>query len=421
MAALKPQIYQHDIGILTHLAAQLPSSIALLRRIQHGIAYPSSTARILATFPPGSSPTHSQPWLAARVDLFRSRETQIFLYSSLEAEHTSTPTIFPFFTDPAHQATKSSGAGSAPGSINTSLVASSLTATPDHLDVTREQLLNMLLYIKTNLLPDYLASLSAMRSIGAISSPVSNYAPSSLDPKAFLIGSLHTGLFTLLLRSGTFAHPIIDADVDLEPYPGLKVHRFDSRPYLKYLFRQTRLNSKTSDGAIPLPKGYRYCDKRGRFGVLYSQLDLIQSRTHIPRSKEQLLSIPSVVVYHDSGKEENMHGWSGSSCSPSKEKDEMPIAWAFLGLDGALATLHVEPGHRGQGLAPCLSVETMRRGMDLDGIFSAKGENEEVQNHLREWVHADVAQYNMASRRVMEKVGGEVLSTVMWTVIELCD
>ncbi|KAJ6061210.1 Acyl-CoA N-acyltransferase [Penicillium canescens] len=260
-----------------------------------------------------------------------------------------------------------------------------------------------------------------MRSIGAMSSPASNCAPPSLEPKAFLIGSLHTGLFTLLLRSGSFAHPIVDADVDLDPYPGLKIHRFDGRPYLKYFFRQTRVNSKISDGEIPLPKGYRYCDKRGRFGVLYSQLDLIQSRTHIPRSKEQLSSIPSVVIYHDSGKEENVHGCSGSSCCSSKETDEMPIAWAFLGLDGALATLHVEPGHRGQGLAPCLSVETMRRGMDLDGIFSAKGEDEKVQNHLREWVHADVAQYNMASRRVMEKVGGEILSTVMWTAIELCD
>ncbi|KAJ5745784.1 Major facilitator superfamily domain general substrate transporter [Penicillium odoratum] len=83
----------------------------------------------------------------------------------------------------------------------------------------------------------------------------------------------------------------------------------------------------------------------------------------------------------------------------------MPIAWAFLGLDGALATLHVEPDRRGQGLASCLSMEIMRREMDLDGMFGAKGEDGKVQNQLREWVHADVAQYNMARRRAIEKVG----------------
>ncbi|KAJ5653734.1 AcetyltransferaseGNAT family [Penicillium lividum] len=417
MAALKPQIYQHDKGILTHLAARLPSSIALLRRIQHGIAYPSSTARILATFPPGSPPPHSQPWLVARVDLFRGRETQIFLYSSLETKHTSTPTIIPLPTDPAHQAIKSTGTGSsAPRSTNTNLIVSSLKATPEHLDVAREQILNVLLYIKANLLPEYLTSLSATHSMGAMSSSVSNNAPFSLDPKAFLIGSLHTGLFTLLLRPGTFAHPIVDADVDLDPYPGLKIHRFDGRPYLKYIFPNNSPQLQNCWWRGGFTSGLSVL-----FGVLYSQLDLIQSRTHIPRSKKQLSSIPSVVVYHDSGKEENMHGCSGSSCPTCKEKDEMPIAWAFLGLDGALATLHVEPDHRGRGLASCLSMETMRRGMDLDGIFGVKGEDEKVQNQLREWVHADVAQYNMASRRVMEKVGGEILSTVMWTVIELCD
>lgn len=236
-----------------------------------------------------------------------------------------------------------------------------------------------------------------------------------------MIGSLHTGLFMLLLRSGTFAYPLIDADVDLDPYPGIKIHRFDGRPYLKYFFQQSRLDFVLAGGEVPLPKGYRYCDRRGRLGVLASQLGLVQSRTYIPRSKEQLSSIPSVVIYHDSREEENTHGGSDSTYAACEEKDEMPIAWAFLGLDDALATLHVEPGHRGKGLASCLSMETMRRGMHPDGMFGGKGEDEMVRKQLREWVHADVAQYNLASRRVMEKVGGEVASTVMWTVIEVCD
>jgi GNAT superfamily N-acetyltransferase len=106
-----------------------------------------------------------------------------------------------------------------------------------------------------------------------------------------------------------------------------------------------------------------------------------------------------------------------------KSGDEMPIAWGFLGVDGALATLHVEPEHRGKGLAILLSKAVMRRGMAADGIFGAgsiqSGETS-AQEKVGEWTHTDVAGYNQASRRVMEKIGGKVLTTVTWTVIELC-
>ena len=178
----------------------------------------------------------------------------------------------------------------------------------------------------------------------------------TLDPKAFLIGSLHTGLFTLLLRPGRFAHPLIDADVDLNPYPGLNIHRLDGRSYLKYVFHQSRLDFKRDEGEVPLPKGYRYCDRRGRHGVLTSPLDIVQSRTHIPRSKEQMSSIPSVAIYHDCGEEEETTVCSQST-SIAREQNEIPIAWPSLGSEGALATLRVEPDHGGKGLATCLSME----------------------------------------------------------------
>jgi GNAT superfamily N-acetyltransferase len=111
---------------------------------------------------------------------------------------------------------------------------------------------------------------------------------------------------------------------------------------------------------------------------------------------------------------------------PVKEagEDEMPIAWAFLGVDGAVATLHVEPEHRGRGLALSLSKEVMRRGMAAEGVFGAKKlgiVDEETRAFVEDWVHAEVAGYNKASNRVMEKIGGTILTTVLWTVIELLD
>lgn len=382
-------IYEHDAAsILPHLASNLPYSITCLRRIQHGHAYPSPTAKILATFPPDSTP--EGPWLAARVDLFLGRQTQIVLYSSLESRTSIAPIV------PVTQSD-----GSAPETT-----VSTLAADPADLDKARDQLLALMRYIKAHLLPEYLSSLPAESNQGAAEIPTNNGVPliPPPSPKAFLFGSLHTGLFVLLMRGGVFA----DRGADADPLPGLRIHRFDNPPYYKYFFPRGVFGTA---GDAALPSGYRYHDRLGRTGVLPGHLDLVQSRTNIPRPREQLLKIPGVALYHDG---------NGSG----EGEDEMPIAWGFLGVDGAVATLHVEPEHRGKGLALGLSTQVMRRGMASDGTFGAErsGIRDEVDRaKVGDWVHTEVAQYNQASRRVMEKIGGKVLTTVMWTVIELCD
>jgi GNAT superfamily N-acetyltransferase len=115
---------------------------------------------------------------------------------------------------------------------------------------------------------------------------------------------------------------------------------------------------------------------------------------------------------------------SDSKDNENESGDEMPIAWGFLGVDGALATLHVEPEHRGKGLAVLLSKAVMRHGMAADGIFGAgtiQSGDTLAREQVGEWTHTEVAGYNKASRKVMEKIGGKVLTTVTWAVVELCD
>ncbi|KAJ5930590.1 hypothetical protein N7466_006083 [Penicillium verhagenii] len=397
-----PVIYEHDdkaTTILPLLAAHLPLSTSLLRRIQHGIANPTPTAKILT------------PWLAARVDLYRGRETQIILYSSLEAEHTSIQPIGALSTPPAERP-------DAPAPNYE--VATLHSADPASLQLARDQLLALLAYIKATLLPGYLASLPEGATAPVQSQSTGSNGVALIpapDPRAFLIGSLHTGLFTLLLESGEFPHPgAADAGAPALRN-GLRVHRYDNPPYSKFFFRREVFTVHGGEGVeagvqIPLPAGYRFCDRGGRTGVQEAHLDLVQSRTSIPRSRAQLMSIPGVAVY-----------WDGDGNGDGEDGEEMPIAWAFLGVDGPLATLHVEPEHRGRGLALCLSKETMRRGMDPQGVFGADrlGFGGELGESTTAWVHAEVAQANKASRRVMEKVGGEVMNTVMWVVIEVCD
>ncbi|OQD83344.1 hypothetical protein PENANT_c017G08029 [Penicillium antarcticum] len=412
------------------LVSQLPYSTTLLRRIQHGIAYPSATAKVLATFPAGTTPDPKKPWLAARVDLFLGRETQMQIYSSLEAETSMIDAVSHAQINPATPESSSSS----------NSIVYTLSAPPPVLDLARAQLLALLSHVKTHFLPPYLSSLSSSRdptsaapvdpdnagSDSRVASAISDNANNNNgiplipapDPQAFLIGSLHTGLFALLQRSGKYTAG--------DSLPNIRVHRFDNPPYHKYFFRRSEFAPTEGSGSpadddlfadLSLPPGYRFRNRRGRVGILDVHLDLVQSRTHIPRSKRQLSSMPGMALYCDDSIDNE-----GESGSGDGNDDEMPIAWGFLGVDGALATLHVEPEHRGKGLALLLSKAIMRRGMATDGIFGAgtiQSGDAVLRERVGEWTHTEVAGYNMASRRVMEKIGGTVLTTVTWSVIEL--
>lgn len=387
------EIWNHpdpQTTILPLLRTHLPYTLPLVRRIQHNFAYPSPTAHVIATFPPvsttattatGSSrPAPSFPWMVLAVDLFRGRETQVYIYSSLEKDATTPP----------------------PASGN---FVSKFTAGLEQLAEARGQLLAVLRYIKSNLLPEYLASEeSTTDPLGSNANTTTNQLnPAKIPappPTAFLFGTMHTGILALLTVSGDYS--------DLNTIPGIKIIRRDDPPYIKYLFPPDTYkpsSDKTGDGvANALPPGYRFLDRKGRFGVLPHQFDLVSSRTHIPRSRESLSRMPGVAIYYD-----------GTAAGSTEGDEEMPIAWEFLGVDGSLATLHVEPEHRGRGLAVQISKETMRSRLAEGGIFRPQGEKEEA------WGYADVATGNAASRRVMEKIGGKMAWTNTWTVIELID
>lgn len=430
MTAATP-IYQHHAhaAILPILATHLPHSISLLRRIQHGIVHPTSTAQVLATFPPGDRPPVDTPWLAARVDLFRGRETQMIIYSSLERGHTSSK---PIKIAESTTASLECNNNSPLPLYNFNIYT--FTAPESVLDTVRDQLVSLLSFIKINYLPTYLSSLNlpadpnktphnnvSIRAPTTIQQSTQNLDAVTLipapSPHAFLIGSLHTALFSLLQSSGSAVFAASPAALDgssSDPIPGIRVHRFDDPPYRKFFFRRENF---TTD--VALPRGYRFHDRHGRTGVLESQLDLVQSRTKIPRSRDQLRLMPGAAIYVDLERGKQQRQQKGEE----EEEEEMPVGWAFLGLDGALATLHVESEHRGKGLALALSKEVMRRGLVSDGVFGANGIDVEgvLKDSIEGWVHTEVAQDNVASRRVMEKIGSEVLSTVIWTVIEVTD
>ncbi|KAE8351323.1 hypothetical protein BDV28DRAFT_137307 [Aspergillus coremiiformis] len=254
---------------------------------------------------------------------------------------------------------------------------STLCASSESLEQVRAQLLALLLHVTTRLLPDYVPIIYPIYRVVPYSQPSGSGSSSKhtglippSPPRAFLSGNLHTGLFSLLKGSGNYSVYTRD------PLPGLRIHRFDNPPHAKHLFRgrDSLVDSSDSPNSAsdPLPAGFRFTDKEGQIGVLSHQYDLIRVRTSIPRSGETLAKLPGVTIYPDweiqlqPCQPDSSNAASGSG--DQSPLGEMSIAWAFLGIDGGLATLHVEPEYRRQGLACYVSREAMRRGMAEDGI-----------------------------------------------------
>ncbi|KAA8645879.1 GNAT family N-acetyltransferase [Aspergillus tanneri] len=374
----QPIVHEVDISaLIPSLQSHLPYSLPLLRRLQHSRIHVSSTAKYLTTVSPSSSGTGTgtetgpSPWLAAWVDLHARPETQVIIYSSLEA--------LPLHVPSSHD-------------------------TLDW-DRVRAQLLALLSYIKTRLMPEYLQTIESNASASLNASPVS---------RAFKIGHLHTKLFSLLTVSGEYIP-------NAKMIPGLRVHRYDYPPYNKYLFAyppvissDTNTNTDTNTD-VELSPGYSFTDRHGHRGLSLHHYELICRRSSVPRTPKSLATFFGVAIYAHSPvlklevSPSDGDGTSSSDGDGDRDTDD-PVAWAFLSAEGTLAVLHVEPEHRGRGLALLASRAVMRRGMTEDGIWGGSGQ--------KVWVHADVLPQNMASCRVMEKLGGVVGWSCTWTDLE---
>jgi hypothetical protein len=82
------------------------------------------------------------------------------------------------------------------------------------------------------------------------------------------------------------------------------------------------------------------------------------------------------------------------------------VAWAFIAMDGSLASLHVEEPYRGLGLAKAITVSLFRAHLSK---FGSPGDND--GNGL---AHADVALGNVSSHAVCKSLGGRAAWVVYW-------
>ncbi|KAL4749193.1 hypothetical protein BDW72DRAFT_140673 [Aspergillus terricola var. indicus] len=412
--------------LLTYLSSHLPRSGPLFRRIQHQINSPSSpspTARVLASFSeeenPSSDSDSAQPWIIAYTDIHRGPDTQVWVFSSLESKQ-------------KHEITES------------------------EKRIAKSQLLSLFTFIRTHLVPPYLDWVSSTQPVHkkeVEETGVKKIPPHPLP--SVLLGSVHKLVVGLIVELAG-------------EKKRLRIHRGQNFFYAKYCFP----SSSFEHGEVYVKKleemGYTFTDSAGTYGITERHIPLVKSRTNIPRSTEALLAMGGVALYHSPSPPSHPQG-QGPVKEGLQGAEEMPLAWAFLGFDGSLSSLHVEPEHRGRGLAVAVGKEVMRRGVSVFGpsysysfldspsrlhgngkgkgnlnsdstskgdrvvsearhtsaLIGSTGAGPELPLRLgqgsekEEWLFADVAVGNTASRRVMEKMGGEALWDVAWMVVEV--
>lgn len=183
-----------------------------------------------------------------------------------------------------------------------------------------------------------------------------------LEPKVITLGASHQSVVQICRDVGIVRPEFPGSDAELN----------------KFLFRFSDLPE-----ARELPKGLRW----GK--VREEDIDIIKERTSIPRSKRTLLSLDSLGVFN--------------------ECNDMIIAWAFVGLDGSLTSLHTEAEFRGRGIAKAVAVNIIKKYMH-DSAIDERGDA---------WSHADVYQDNLQSEIVCKSLGGNAMWKCFWLRIDL--
>lgn len=153
-----------------------------------------------------------------------------------------------------------------------------------------------------------------------------------------------------------------------------------SRVFMKYLF-----------GNPPPPPAEVEALQEGlEFGELRSEdMARVIDTSSIKRNRETLLLLENAAVF-----------------SVTRD-NKVAIAWAFISFDGSLATWWVEGEWRGKGIEKAVVKKVlwgMGEGTRREGVV---------------WVHADVAEDNLASKRGLVGLGGVEGWSVRWLWVDL--
>ncbi|KAK5109823.1 hypothetical protein LTR62_006556 [Meristemomyces frigidus] len=211
--------------------------------------------------------------------------------------------------------------------------------------------------------------------VNTTGSTLSDYASHASNPNIMLAGAIHERTIPYLQALGVVP---TEYKTSLEPN-----HTFV-------------FDVATMPAPPPLPKGLYWGEPRPE------HFALVRSRTAIPRQERTMMLLPRLAIF--SSDNENNTTTASQSLGPA------PIAWAFVGLDGSLTTLHVESAWRRHGLAKSLTTKLFREFMD--GFW-------EKDSTEKKWAHGYVMVGNEASAGMCRSLGGRSRWECFWVRIDL--
>ncbi|KAF2772062.1 hypothetical protein EJ03DRAFT_267297 [Teratosphaeria nubilosa] len=187
-----------------------------------------------------------------------------------------------------------------------------------------------------------------------------DYAGHASNPDIMLWGAIHERTVPILQELGVLS---TDFKTGLVPNSTF-VFKVDHLPQVR-----------------PLPAGLKWST------VEPKDFALVRSRTQIPRQERTMAVLPSLAI---------------------RTEESEPVAWAFVGLDGSLTTLHVESEWRGRGLAKAIATKLFREKMH--SFWEA--EVEKIS-------HGYVVSGNEASEATCRSLGGRCGWQSYWLRVDL--
>ncbi|KAL2134178.1 hypothetical protein VTI74DRAFT_839 [Chaetomium olivicolor] len=343
-------------GLLTLLKSHLPYSLPVLRRLQFARNFPGGSTQsthVLYAHYDDQGGRHNGDGLngghfaAACVDLSRAPETEVWIYSTLEDTASALEgAVASGLNGGAEDPKGQQAAGGGGGGGGDSWLDGSGSDDEAGVDLV-------------------LALLRRIRAIATTDMPHDDHRLKLGGSKNHvLVGSLHETLRQALLSRGVvMAKPPNVADDLAWEFCG------------KWLCRAENLPVPAS---APLPQGMRWDRARKE------DIATVLARTSINRKEATLLMLPSTTV---------------------RLEDGTPVAWAFMGLDGTITTLHVEEPYRQLGLAKAMACKLMHEHLPDYGDDG--------------WGAADVFVENFKSQALCKSIGGRQSWTLSWAIIDL--
>ncbi|KAI9700503.1 MAG: hypothetical protein M1820_006802 [Bogoriella megaspora] len=426
-----PQIFYHSTlypsSLPNLLRSVLPTGLPLYRRLQFPLR--SGFEFLISTFPV-STTVLPKTFCIAWVDRSRRPESQCFLFSSLEAEHR----WYTEFQSPEnYKNAEDYGLGVA--QLRAVLLAiRNLPYPPSQDEDGYEERKAASIEARRRAEPEG-------REDPLLSKTWELSDKDKLEKTFIMLGAIHN-----------ISSRIIQDDFKMVPKDLWGIEGVWAASYRKWLFSTDTIAQNThvqasdptkrlqsartvaeTTAAAGNPDGEEEFENLGNEGLpdgLYwsamqeQDLTTVRSRTHIPRRERTMRLLPSICIRrHPSFKAPAGALPPPASAAPhSAEPPDPdgspaaaplgpndPIAWAFLGVDASLSSLHVEPGFRGLGLAKAVAGKLF-----TDGMVGTYG----MEDGER-WAHSDVADDNESSIGVMKSLQGRKGAEHWWMRVHL--